>query len=218
MTIADRIQTLRKAKGISQEELADKIGVSRQAVSKWESGQSGPDLEKAVLLSDYFEVTTDYLLKGKEPGQHAPEASSHKKPWQDARIYAAAGTAANFIGLTLAAIIWIETQTPTSVAAGFICFAVGCLIYTAGLAISSHNLQDAKKWFMAINAWIFFLIPITCIFNFIQRTTGGHWWTLSPFPQLYMLGSYRATALCWLCYFLACIAADLAVLQKYKKR
>ena len=64
MTIADRIQSLRKAKGISQEELADKIGVSRQAVSKWESEQSSPDLEKVILLSDYFEVTTDFLLKG----------------------------------------------------------------------------------------------------------------------------------------------------------
>ena len=64
MTMADRIQALRKAKGISQEELADHIGVSRQAVSKWESEQSSPDLEKVILLSDYFEVTTDYLLKG----------------------------------------------------------------------------------------------------------------------------------------------------------
>ena len=49
MSIADRIQTLRKSKGISQEELADKIGVSRQAVSKWESGQSAPDIEKIIL-------------------------------------------------------------------------------------------------------------------------------------------------------------------------
>ena len=54
MTMADRIQALRKAKGISQEELADKIGVSRQAISKWESEQSSPDLEKIILLSDFL--------------------------------------------------------------------------------------------------------------------------------------------------------------------
>ena len=59
MNIADRIQQLRKAKGISQEELADRIGVSRQAVSKWESEQSMPDVEKVLLLSDYCEVTTE---------------------------------------------------------------------------------------------------------------------------------------------------------------
>ena len=67
MNIADRIQYLRKQKGLSQEELADKIGVSRQAVSKWESKQSTPDLDKIIVMSDLFEVTTDYILKGIEP-------------------------------------------------------------------------------------------------------------------------------------------------------
>ena len=59
MTIADRIQSLRKSKGMSQEELADAVGVSRQAVSKWESEQATPDLDKVVIMSDIFEVTTD---------------------------------------------------------------------------------------------------------------------------------------------------------------
>ncbi len=67
MNISDRIQALRKAKGMSQEQLADAIGVSRQAVSKWESEQATPDLEKVVIMSDLFDVTTDYLLKGIEP-------------------------------------------------------------------------------------------------------------------------------------------------------
>ena len=67
MNLADRIQDLRKRRGLSQEELADKLGVSRQAVSKWESGQSTPDIERIILMSEFFEVTTDYLLKGTEP-------------------------------------------------------------------------------------------------------------------------------------------------------
>ena len=67
MNIADRIQYLRKQNGYSQEELADKVGVSRQAVSKWESEQSTPDLEKVIIMSELFEVTTDYILKGIEP-------------------------------------------------------------------------------------------------------------------------------------------------------
>ena len=67
MNIADRIQCLRKNKGLSQEELADKVGVSRQAVSKWESEQSTPDIEKIIIMSELFEVTTDYILKGIEP-------------------------------------------------------------------------------------------------------------------------------------------------------
>lgn len=67
MNIADRILYLRKSKGISQEELADKVGVSRQAVSKWESEQSMPDVEKIIIMSDYFNVTTDYILNSKCP-------------------------------------------------------------------------------------------------------------------------------------------------------
>lgn len=66
MNIADRIQNLRKIKGITQEELADEIGISRQAVSKWESEQSTPDLDKIIAMSEYFDVTTDYILKGIE--------------------------------------------------------------------------------------------------------------------------------------------------------
>ena len=67
MNLADRIQYLRKTKGLSQEELADKVGVSRQAVSKWESEQSTPDIEKIIIMRELFEVTTDYILKGIEP-------------------------------------------------------------------------------------------------------------------------------------------------------
>ena len=67
MTIADMIQRKKKKKGMSQEELADRVGVSRQAVSKWESEQATPDIDKIVIMSDIFDVTTDYLLKGIEP-------------------------------------------------------------------------------------------------------------------------------------------------------
>ena len=63
MILADKIIRLRKKNGWSQEELADKMNVSRQAVSKWESAQSIPDLEKILQLSKLFCVTTDYLLK-----------------------------------------------------------------------------------------------------------------------------------------------------------
>lgn len=67
MNMADRIQNLRKQKGFSQEELADKVGVSRQAVSKWEGEQSTPDLKNIITMSEIFKTTTDYILKGIEP-------------------------------------------------------------------------------------------------------------------------------------------------------
>ena len=63
-TLADRIQQLRREHGLSQEQLAEKLNVSRQAVSKWESAQAQPELDKILALSELFCVTTDYLLKG----------------------------------------------------------------------------------------------------------------------------------------------------------
>lgn len=63
MILADKIMTLRKKTGWSQEELAAQLNVSRQSVSKWEGAQSIPDMDKVVQMSRLFGVTTDYLLK-----------------------------------------------------------------------------------------------------------------------------------------------------------
>lgn len=63
MILADKIMTLRKKFGWSQDELAEKLNVTRQSVSKWEGAQSIPDIERIVLMSRLFGVTTDFLLK-----------------------------------------------------------------------------------------------------------------------------------------------------------
>ena len=67
MRLGQKIADLRKKNNLSQESLAEKMNVSRQAVSKWESEQSIPDIEKIVNLSELFGVTTDYLLKRASP-------------------------------------------------------------------------------------------------------------------------------------------------------
>lgn len=63
MKLPEKIQRERKKMGLSQEKLAEKIGVSRQAITKWENGLASPELEKIVSLSECFKVSTDYLLK-----------------------------------------------------------------------------------------------------------------------------------------------------------
>lgn len=77
MILAEKIMTLRKRAGWSQEELAAQLGVSRQSVSKWEGAQSVPDMQKVVQMSRLFGVTTDYLLKEElgepEPAQSEPD-------------------------------------------------------------------------------------------------------------------------------------------------
>ena len=73
MILADKIIENRKKNGWSQEELADKLGVSRQSVSKWEGAQAVPDMKKILQMSEVFGVSTDYLLKDDIEEPHAPE-------------------------------------------------------------------------------------------------------------------------------------------------
>ena len=63
MELGNKISTLRKEAGLSQEQLAEKIGVSRSAIAKWESEKGMPDIENIVVLSEVFNKTTDYFLK-----------------------------------------------------------------------------------------------------------------------------------------------------------
>lgn len=64
MNLGKNLQTLRKAKSISQEKLAEELDVSRQAIGKWESGMVYPDAERLVQISNYFGVSIDELIKG----------------------------------------------------------------------------------------------------------------------------------------------------------
>lgn len=99
MILADKIIDLRKKNGWSQEELAEKLGVSRQAVSKWESAQAIPDLGRVLAMADLFSVTTDYLLRDEN------EAPTPRR-WKTAHRTAA-----------FAASAW-RKRTPSSSSAG----------------------------------------------------------------------------------------------------
>lgn len=75
MEFNNKLYNLRKQKGLSQEELANRLNISRQTVSKWEVGESTPDMEKLVALSDLFEISLDELVMDKIPS-HAGEMST----------------------------------------------------------------------------------------------------------------------------------------------
>ena len=65
MVFADKLQSLRKSKGLSQEELAEKCSVTRQSVSKWETGLGYPETEKLLILCEILDVDLDYLMRDK---------------------------------------------------------------------------------------------------------------------------------------------------------
>lgn len=79
MEFNKKLYELRKQKGISQEELSEKLNVSRQTLSKWELGTSTPDMEKLIAISDYFEISLDELVLGKEKENlHSEEKEKEK--------------------------------------------------------------------------------------------------------------------------------------------
>lgn len=66
MNLADRLQDLRKKANYSQEQVADLLGISRQAISKWESGQGKPELDNIIKLTEVYHVSADYIISGQE--------------------------------------------------------------------------------------------------------------------------------------------------------
>lgn len=98
MIMADKIIKLRKQNGWSQEELADRLGVSRQAVSKWEGGNAIPDLEKIVNMSALFGVSTEYLLKDEIETASPSETDDSK--YEDSDRHVSVEEANGFMDMT----------------------------------------------------------------------------------------------------------------------
>ena len=78
--LSEKLYKLRKNSGLSQEQLAEKLNVSRQAISKWESGTAVPESEKLVTISNYFGVSVDYLLKDEEEKAKDADSNVEEKP------------------------------------------------------------------------------------------------------------------------------------------
>ena len=174
MNMADRIQYLRKTNGISQEELADKVGVSRQAVSKWESEQSLPDLGKIITMSDYFGVTTDYILKGIEPVADKEQKSSEIT----SKILYIASTAFVVIGLFSAFAGWYEKQTMDTIWGSMIIQAIGIAGYFIGRLFSAARPPFAVNW---LNLSGFLLMPFSMVTGAISIALFKEGW-IAPYP------------------------------------
>ena len=206
MSIADRIQNLRKVKGISQEELANRVGVSRQAVSKWESEQSVPEIDKIIIMSDYFEVTTDYILKGIENDNLKNERTV------DANIFVIVSTVLNFIGLIVASAVWYEKQTSMAVVSGLVFMAVGCMVFGIGLTYSTMYKANAKRLFWTINIWLLVFIPLSFLYNVLFSRFGA------PYPLFY--GTHLNLIVFpafWLVYIIICLSVVVVQVRRGRR-
>ena len=203
MNMSDRIPYLRKTKGISQEELADKVGVSRQAVSKWESEQSTPDLEKVIIMSDFFGVTTDYILKGIEPVTDKEQKSKEIA----SKILYISSTAFVAIGLLCAFGGWYELQTMEAVAGSMIIQAVGIVGYFIARILSEEKATFYVSWFNIIG--IAFM-PISMITGYISILVFKQGW-VAPYPN----GIFHT--LTFILLFFVVLVASYAILKKRAK-
>jgi len=144
MTLGERLQALRKSRGLSQEQLAEQAGVSRQAVSKWELGESAPELDKVLLIADFFGVTTDYLLKG-EDLKHTPE--DRRKTIGQVQFVASTGFLA--IGLLLAFGGWYDSQLDSAIWGSMTVQVAGVVWYFAGALVC----RQEAPFFIKILDW-----------------------------------------------------------------
>lgn len=101
MIFSEKLQLLRKNKGFTQEEFAEKLNVSRQAVAKWESGQAYPDIANLIQISNMMNVTVDYLVRDQDCSVHpVPTGKTDTNELIDFRLEANRNTYAGFMNET----------------------------------------------------------------------------------------------------------------------
>ena len=155
MILADKIIEERKKNGWSQEELANKLGVSRQAVSKWESAGSIPDLQRILQMSELFGVTTDYLLKDEieeEPLNEYVETNTIKVSMEEANQYLdmkskgsrVVANATSLCILSLVPLIVLGTMTEDHTLVGFSLVLLLVLVAIAVYLFVNYGIRDAS--------------------------------------------------------------------------
>lgn len=159
MILADKITEERKRLGLSQEELAEKLNVSRQAVSKWESAQTIPDLQRIVAMAELFSVSTDYLLKD----DMESESHTQKEAVSDSALRQVSMEEANeFLSVK-------ETQGRAVSLGVMLCIlSPVLLIFLEGLAEGNVG-GVTEKIAVGIGLAALFLLVATAVFLFIQN-------------------------------------------------
>lgn len=171
MTLSEKILRLRTARGLSQGELAEKLEVSRQSVSKWETGQSTPDVDKIIKLADLFGVTTDYLLREQreeEPQpqeQDIPMVRTDVKKLDGVRV---CGIVLAFLGLLLTALAAVSASQGQM---GHIELIFVLLLILPGAVLTlgaKHNLL-AAAWTLCIGSAALWLLGDTSMLLWLKK-------------------------------------------------
>lgn len=154
MLLGEKLRKLRIARQLSQEQLADKLQVSRQAISKWELGESIPDTENLILLSKFYGVSIDYLLLNEL--NISSELETKRSRSSPIFIFGMGGL---IIGLTLSIVLWCTYQSILMVSIGLI---IQIISVTVVLIKQSELSSQLQRLFLMISAWMIF--PFICFY------------------------------------------------------
>jgi transcriptional regulator with XRE-family HTH domain len=171
MTLGEKIQTCRRLKGVSQDEVASALEVSRQSISKWECNTSTPDVDKIVALSNYFNVTTDYLLKDGYTNENASLSEETKK--QSANSPLTVSTTIIAIGLIIA--LAMANDGSKFFYWQFSSAAIGIGIQIAGICVfealyfSKYFQVKNQYLFWGINTWLLSVMPVILLSGVLSR-------------------------------------------------
>lgn len=163
MILADKIMNLRKKNGWSQEELAEKLGVSRQSISKYEGAQAVPDLDKLLKLSQIFGVTTDYLIKDElEEEIYSDEIGLDEESEEDGTHYKVTMEMANeFLELRKKAAVQIAFATLLCIIS-----PVALLMFAAASEVPAYGITENMA--AGIGLCILMLLIVIAVAIFIM--------------------------------------------------
>ena len=165
MILAEKITEERKKNGWSQEEMAEKLSVSRQAVSKWESAQSTPDLQKVLRLAEIFGVSTDYLLKDELKSETGTEILEYAA--EESSVRSVSMEEAN------AFMEWRRKTAPTLAGAVALCIiSPALLIFLAGLS-DSHIGNISENMATGTGISVLLLLVAAAVVIFVSYSIHG---------------------------------------------
>lgn len=166
MTLGEKIKELRRGRGLSQEELAEQINVSRQAVSKWELDLSLPDIDNIVQLSRLFGISTDQLLI-EEQELPDKEAAGAARELRRQQVFALCiGLAV--IGLLFSLTVWFTWQTLITVMIGVLLQVAGVIVFEVAVVRNAAAEQRRlRARFYSLVPWLILPFPVKFAMDYL---------------------------------------------------
>lgn len=171
MKIEDKLLKLRKEKGLSQEEVADILNVSRQTISKWETGQSSPDFDKIIPICELYEISCDELLTGKKKEEIIKEEKEHEHMKAKG-----IGLSLGLYVLSIILFMFLISLSGPIIALGIFFLGIICatalFVYTCVMYKGKNDMKFLKKLIKKIDSSVIIVVLtfINLFFDLLMNT------------------------------------------------